>query len=59
MRIAHTPVAGDAYIGRRAVLEMVHINVLSGEYDDVVDNLDTVLSVPADAAVADLRLDSR
>ena len=58
-RLATTlkPLEKDAYHGQRVLIGVLQIYVLLGEYDQALDRLELLLSIPGDLSVPWLRID--
>jgi serine/threonine-protein kinase len=55
------PIAKDALVGPTYVKDLIEILILVGEYDDAIDNLEFLMSIPAgaDVSACSLRSDPR
>jgi len=51
------PISKDALVGANLLGGLAQIYVLVGEYDDAIDQLELLLSIPSNITVAKLKLD--
>jgi len=54
---ARLPLSDDAYLGTEPLVDLAVTYARVGEYDKALDLIDTLLSVPSDVTVAQLKLD--